>query len=54
MQRVSGIPQDGYGIMISELLDADIPNSSVPAGVNSMHNEMSLQNDEVFSYSYLI
>lgn len=46
MQRVSDLPQDGYGLMISELLDADIPNSSVSTGVNSMHNEMSLQNEE--------
>ncbi|KAJ0500975.1 hypothetical protein HanHA300_Chr11g0395441 [Helianthus annuus] len=46
MQRVSDIPQDGYGLMISELLDADIPNSSVSTGVNSMHNEMSLPNEE--------
>ncbi|PWA80021.1 hypothetical protein CTI12_AA069590 [Artemisia annua] len=46
MQRVSDLPQDGYGLMISELLDADIPNSSVSTGVNAMHNEMSLQNEE--------
>lgn len=46
IQRVSDLPQDGYGLMISELLDADIPNSSVSTGVNSMHNEMSLQNEE--------
>nr|GEU29072.1 hypothetical protein [Tanacetum cinerariifolium] len=46
MQRVSDLPQDGYGLMISELLDADIPNSSVSTGVNSIHNEMSLQNEE--------
>ncbi|MFS7985152.1 hypothetical protein Hanom_Chr11g00995171 [Helianthus anomalus] len=46
MQRVNDIPQDGYGLMISELLDADIPNSSVSTGVNSMHNEMSLPNEE--------
>ncbi|XP_076901438.1 uncharacterized protein At4g26450-like isoform X2 [Bidens hawaiensis] len=45
MQRVSDMPQDGYGLMISELLDADIPNSSVSTGVNSMHNEMSLPNE---------
>lgn len=47
MQRVSDMPQDGYGLMISELLEADIPNSSVSSGVNSMHNEISLQNEEV-------
>lgn len=46
MQRVSDMPQDGYGLMISELLEADIPNSTVTTGVNSMHNEMSLQNEE--------
>ncbi|KAK9048056.1 hypothetical protein SSX86_032981 [Deinandra increscens subsp. villosa] len=46
MQRVSDMPQDGYGLMISELLEADIPNSSVSTGVNSMHNEMSLPNEE--------
>lgn len=46
MQRVSEMPQDGYGLMISELLEADIPNSSVSTGVNSMHNEISLQNEE--------
>ncbi|XP_023736856.1 uncharacterized protein At4g26450 isoform X1 [Lactuca sativa] len=46
MQRVSDMPQDGYGLMISELLEADIPNSSVSSGVNSMHNEISLQNEE--------
>ncbi|XP_076920641.1 uncharacterized protein At4g26450-like isoform X2 [Bidens hawaiensis] len=45
MQRVSDMPQDGYGLMISELLDADIPNSSVSTGVNSMHNEMNLPNE---------
>ncbi|KAL8205764.1 hypothetical protein R6Q57_009315 [Mikania cordata] len=46
MRRVSDIPQDGYGLMISELLDADIPNSSVSTGVNPMHNELSLPNEE--------
>ncbi|KAI7752124.1 hypothetical protein M8C21_031648 [Ambrosia artemisiifolia] len=46
MQRVSDMPQDGYGLMISELLDDDIPNSSVSTGVNSMHNEMGLPNEE--------
>ncbi|XP_071697167.1 uncharacterized protein At4g26450-like isoform X2 [Rutidosis leptorrhynchoides] len=46
MQRVGDMPQDGYGLTISELLDADIPNSSVSTGVNSIHNEMSLQNEE--------
>nr|XP_043621402.1 uncharacterized protein At4g26450 [Erigeron canadensis] len=46
MQRVSDMPQDGYGLMISELLEADIPNSTVSSDVNSMHNEMSLQNED--------
>lgn len=46
MQRVSDMPQDGYGLMISELLEAGIPNSSVTTGVNSMHNEMSLPSEE--------
>lgn len=50
MQRVSDMPQDGYGLMISELLEADIPNSSVSTGVNSMHNEMGLPNEEVCPY----
>ena len=40
--------QDGYGLMISELLGNDIPNcSSVPADMNSLHNEMGLHNGEV-------
>ncbi|XP_027127703.1 uncharacterized protein At4g26450 isoform X1 [Coffea eugenioides] len=39
--------QDGYGLMISELLGNDIPNcSSVPADMNSLHNEMGLHNGE--------
>ncbi|KAI3810127.1 hypothetical protein L1987_19736 [Smallanthus sonchifolius] len=46
MQRVSDMPGDGYGLMISELLAADIPNSSVSTGVNSLHNEMSLPTEE--------
>ncbi|KAI3675700.1 hypothetical protein L1987_85292 [Smallanthus sonchifolius] len=46
MQRVSDMPGDGYGLMISELLEADIPNSSVSTGVNSLHNEMSLPTEE--------
>ncbi|XP_061349316.1 uncharacterized protein At4g26450, partial [Gastrolobium bilobum] len=37
--------QDGYGLMISELLGTDFPNcSSVPADINSVHNEMGLHN----------
>ncbi|KAH1248263.1 Uncharacterized protein GmHk_06G017989 [Glycine max] len=36
--------QDGYGLMISELLGPDFPNcSSVPGDINSVHNEMGLQ-----------
>lgn len=39
--------QDGYGLMISELLGNDIPNcSSVPADMNSLHNDMGLHNGE--------
>ncbi|XP_027331200.1 uncharacterized protein At4g26450 isoform X2 [Abrus precatorius] len=37
--------QDGYGLMISELLGPDFPNcSSVPGNINSVHNEMNLHN----------
>ncbi|XP_019431982.1 PREDICTED: uncharacterized protein At4g26450-like isoform X1 [Lupinus angustifolius] len=37
--------QDGYGLMISELLATDFPNcSSVPSDINSVHNEMDLHN----------
>lgn len=44
---ISGV-QDGYGLMISELLGNDMPNcSSVPADVNSLHNDMGLNNGEV-------
>lgn len=40
--------QDGYGLMISELLGNDSPNSSsVPTDLNSLHNHMGLQNAEV-------
>ncbi|KAK2971953.1 hypothetical protein RJ640_004973 [Escallonia rubra] len=48
-ENANDIPdgQDGYGLMISELLGADIPNcSSVPPDVNSMHNEMVIHNGE--------
>ncbi|PSR85444.1 hypothetical protein CEY00_Acc33437 [Actinidia chinensis var. chinensis] len=39
--------QDGYGLMISELLGADIPNcSSGPSDINSLHNDMALHNGE--------
>ncbi|PQQ20523.1 uncharacterized protein Pyn_01163 [Prunus yedoensis var. nudiflora] len=39
--------QDGYGLMISELLGNDFPNcSSVPEDLNSMHNEIGLHNGE--------
>ncbi|CAL0302557.1 unnamed protein product [Lupinus luteus] len=37
--------QDGYGLMISELLATDFPNcSSVPSDINSVHNEMDIHN----------
>ncbi|KAL8147011.1 hypothetical protein AgCh_004652 [Apium graveolens] len=43
---ISGV-QDGYGLMISELLGNDMPNcSSVPPDVNSLHSEMGLNNGE--------
>ncbi|KAK9269513.1 hypothetical protein L1049_001288 [Liquidambar formosana] len=48
-QNTSDIPdgQDGYGLMISELLGADISNCpSIPADINSLHNEMGLHNGE--------
>ncbi|KAK4369542.1 hypothetical protein RND71_013334 [Anisodus tanguticus] len=39
--------QDSYGLMISELLGNDIPSgSSVPASMNSLHNDMGLHNGE--------
>ncbi|CAL5402570.1 unnamed protein product [Camellia sinensis] len=39
--------QDGYGLMFSDLLGPDISNcSSVPAGINSLHNEMALHDGE--------
>lgn len=47
--QVHDIPdvQDGYGMMISELLRSDLPNcSSVPPDVNSLQNEMGLNNGE--------
>lgn len=43
--------QDGYGLMISELLGPDFPNcSSVPGDINSVHNEMGLQSGTVQCY----
>ncbi|KAJ7973676.1 putative Transmembrane protein [Quillaja saponaria] len=48
-QNTGDIPdaQDGYGLMISELLGSDFPNcSSVPGNINSMHTEMGLHNGE--------
>ncbi|XP_030929583.1 uncharacterized protein At4g26450 isoform X3 [Quercus lobata] len=48
-QNTNDIPdvQDGYGLMISELLGGDFPNcSSVPGDISSMHNEMGLPNGE--------
>lgn len=47
--NASGMPdvQDGYGLMISELLGNDSPHcSTVPADLNSLHN-MGLPNAEV-------
>lgn len=45
--------QDGYGLMISELLGAEFPNcSSVQGDINSMHNEMPLPNGEVLPCLY--
>ncbi|XP_052207346.1 uncharacterized protein At4g26450 isoform X2 [Diospyros lotus] len=47
-QNPNGMPdvQDGYGLMLSELLGTDISNcSSVPADI-SIHNEMALHNGE--------
>ncbi|KAK4398697.1 hypothetical protein Sango_1345200 [Sesamum angolense] len=49
VHNANGIPdvQDGYGLMISELLGNDIPNcSSVPTDLNSLHNHMGLPNAE--------
>lgn len=48
--NVNEIPdvQDGYGLMISELLGNDMPNcSSVPGDLNALHNDMGLHNGEV-------
>ncbi|GMH25447.1 hypothetical protein Nepgr_027290 [Nepenthes gracilis] len=40
-------PQDGYGLMISELIGTDIPDcSSVQPEINSLHSEMSLHHGE--------
>lgn len=40
--------QDGYGLMISELLGTDFANcSSVPDDINSVHNEIGLDNATV-------
>ncbi|XP_060199078.1 uncharacterized protein At4g26450 [Lycium barbarum] len=39
--------QDGYGLMISELLGNDIGNCSpLPGDMNSLHNDMGLHNGE--------
>ena len=49
-QNASNIPdvQDGYGLMISELLGNDFSNcSSVQADMNTMHNNIGLPNEEV-------
>uniref|UniRef100_A0A803Q7A5 Uncharacterized protein n=1 Tax=Cannabis sativa TaxID=3483 RepID=A0A803Q7A5_CANSA len=48
-QNTGGIPdtQDGYGLMISELLGNDFPNcSAVPEHINPMHNDIGLPNEE--------
>lgn len=40
--------QDGYGLMISELLGNDSPNcSSLPTNLNSLNNDVGLPNIEV-------
>lgn len=42
--------QDGYGLMISELLGNDIANCSpLPEDINSLHNDMGLHNEEVLA-----
>ncbi|XP_042007084.1 uncharacterized protein At4g26450-like isoform X1 [Salvia splendens] len=49
VHNANGMPdvQDGYGLMISELLGSDSPNcSSVPTDLNSLHNHMGLPNEE--------
>ena len=49
-QNTSDVPdaQDGYGLMISELLGNDISNcSSVSTDINSLDHEMNLHNGEV-------
>ncbi|EXB50698.1 hypothetical protein L484_005272 [Morus notabilis] len=48
-QNTGDIPdvQDGYGLMISELLGNDFPNcSSVPENINPLHNDIGLHNGE--------
>lgn len=48
-QSTGDIPdvQDGYGLMISELLGNDFPNcSSVPGNINPLHNDIGLHNGE--------
>ncbi|XP_042010392.1 uncharacterized protein At4g26450-like isoform X1 [Salvia splendens] len=49
VHNANGMPdvQDGYGLMISELLGSDSPNcSSVPTDLNILHNHMGLPNEE--------
>jgi hypothetical protein len=42
--------QDGYGLMISELLGTDFANcSSVPDDINSVHDEIGLHNGTVLT-----
>ncbi|KAL2335839.1 hypothetical protein Fmac_010285 [Flemingia macrophylla] len=45
---IHDVVQDGYGLMISELLGSDFPNcSSVPGDISSVHNEMGLHTGTV-------
>ena len=49
-QNTGNIPDvpDGYGLMISELLENDFPNcSSVPQHMDPVHNDIGLHNGEV-------
>ncbi|XP_051124809.1 uncharacterized protein At4g26450-like [Andrographis paniculata] len=48
MHNSDGIPdvQDGYGLMISELLGNDSPSCSAQTDLNSLNNHMALSNTE--------
>ena len=49
-RSTGGLPdtQDGYGLMISELLGNDFPNcSAVSENINPMHSDIGLHNGEV-------